>query len=465
MPDTDDIDQAHLQSLVDEFNAIDRQQTPQQPPTSDPVQEDRSSAIMEAVDRAHGAGALTADHVLDIRRVLADAHDAVEPPLSSAAQWGLDRAIAAERNGGTAPYDWDYGEAPAAPVQRREMTAYARWLANKEPTGSADAEMYDGLAERIASSKTPISVPANPPPPEEEHQPREGLLLRELPGGGVEFKPWAAIKGFMESEPGSPENVRHAFDIASTVAGASAARAGVAREAAEVPLRLMGEGGAPEVAAGAGRRLSNAELEDVIGVLNDPVSYTPEFLAKAPDVAASIEADLGQILPDDVAARVLPQIRESIGGQTYDLRGKYDPVHRLLEVATEGGHDPLGAARHETIHALRDVGLFTDKEWATLVDAANKGGIDAETYDNYKKLYAGRSNLNELLDQEMVAHLAEAWRGGTRYGGTVDALLQRIHEFMASLRNGLAGNGFTTPDQILTKVFSGQIARRGNTHG
>src|SRR5262249_13375196 len=92
--------------------------------------------------------ALTGEHVLDIRRALADTPDAVEPTTPTTTS-------------------------PMPPNSEGGL------LARLE-------EALDNL-RALKAAKPPKVEPTE----EQQSEGSEGLLLRELPGGGVEFKPWA----------------------------------------------------------------------------------------------------------------------------------------------------------------------------------------------------------------------------------------------------------------------------------
>src|SRR5262249_1706817 len=124
----------------------------------------------------------TQEHVDDVRRVLLDAHDAVEPQITEPARRGLGREMHIQEYG-EPRYGFDYGR-PATPGELREMAEYSRWQAHREPTGSEERRAHSERAVRLAqlaakpNSDAPVMVPGEPKP-----QDSEGWIdwLRNLP--------------------------------------------------------------------------------------------------------------------------------------------------------------------------------------------------------------------------------------------------------------------------------------------
>jgi hypothetical protein len=88
----------------------------------------------------------------------------------------------------------------------------------------------------------------------------------------------------------------------------------------------------------------------------------------APHIAAGrqhIVSLLDKIAPP--STRRLVQSVVKAGGRK--LEGFYRAADRLIAVALNG-RDPFGSAWHETVHALKGIGLFTKKEWDALVNKA-----------------------------------------------------------------------------------------------
>lgn len=218
-------------------------------------------------------------------------------------------------------------------------------------------------------------------------------------------------------------------------------------------------------------------------------SFTSALQRNLPEFGARVKAQLEQMLPADIAVILHDRLLDD----KYVLDGRYNILLRAVEVALDGGERRAEVKGfHEIGHALREYGrdpngiagwLFTDKEWATLLDRASRVGIDAKitmrdldgntvsalpAYRERYRLALTRNGfqgdiearIEELMNQERVNRLAEEWASGTDFGTRVNSLLERIVKFFEAIRNALNGLGFRTADDVFQAMTSGAIARR-----
>jgi hypothetical protein len=169
--------------------------------------------------------------------------------------------------------------------------------------------------------------------------------------------------------------------------------------------------------------------------------------------------------------RVTPEMRSSVmEGQPFGLRqgssgtiaeGRFDPGKLLITIAADA-LDPAKTLRHESIHVLKQMGLFTGKDWKALSAAAKKQGwIES---NNVRQLYEGVYKdriTDDLLTEEAIAEQFGLWRqGAAKFDKTTTALFQRIQQFLERLGNALRGRGFQTADDVFQAVRSGEVAAR-----
>lgn len=146
--------------------------------------------------------------------------------------------------------------------------------------------------------------------------------------------------------------------------------------------------------------------------------------------------------------------------------GVYDPNMTAKEQT-----DALGeVVDHEVIHALKNLGLFTDAEWKTLTDLAArqqymkaKGGKVVQRNYTYlqraKQMYA--SETPEIQVEEAIAEMFRDYVAGRlKIGGRPKTLMDRIKAFFASIRKSHEDAGITDPNQIFEGVRFGQIGGR-----
>lgn len=136
-------------------------------------------------------------------------------------------------------------------------------------------------------------------------------------------------------------------------------------------------------------------------------------------------------------------------------------IARGIMVATASTQDPAFTLNHEAIHALRDLGMFTEMEWATLSRRARENTWLMATV---KQRYAGLSE--EAQTEEAVADMYAMWADGRLEGkGFMRAAFERLRSFMEAVRNALRGLGFQTAADIMRAVQRGDVGQREPVDG
>lgn len=242
---------------------------------------------------------------------------------------------------------------------------------------------------------------------------------------------------------------------------------------------------------GEGATLSDSDVKDMIryrlGIeprLND-MSYFPklqgERLHKA--LADAVEAMLDRLPP---GVKIKVDTTEAVDGTP--TSALYYPTEKLLVISKAAFENPilLRTLKHEEVHILRD--LFLPEEWKTLTDAAaayfkdrpwrpgqRLGQLEA-TYRrdytrNYKEMHPNATEeevkafVDQLIDEERVAHFLERRQQfGESFGERLNALLDRIIQFLREMMNALIRNDFPSLRQVIHDIESGMIAQRAAVH-
>jgi N12 class adenine-specific DNA methylase/adenylate kinase family enzyme len=200
------------------------------------------------------------------------------------------------------------------------------------------------------------------------------------------------------------------------------------------------------------------------------LTLTAKAQALLPEALSQLASEIRRMLPGSVAVRVSDRL---LAGGT--MRGGYDVGKRLLVVSASDGVDLARAAgKHEVVHVLRELGLFTKAEWDSLVDRARRlkvgrdirieaadGSGDYWALPRYRQFYrnnletlgfkgqALERELKELIDQELVAKMAESASEGARYGAALDALIDRIYRVLEAVGNVLRRLGLNQVSDIV----------------
>jgi len=114
---------------------------------------------------------------------------------------------------------------------------------------------------------------------------------------------------------------------------------------------------------------------------------------------------------------------------------------------------------HESIHVLRNLGLFSPGEWKTLEAAARRQGW-VERFDVAKRY----PNLPE--DRQIEEAIAEAFASASRgdkdapTGGVLGRAWQKTQRFLGAFRNALEGRGLRTAEGVFERTTAGRVGSR-----
>ena len=128
---------------------------------------------------------------------------------------------------------------------------------------------------------------------------------------------------------------------------------------------------------------------------------------------------------------------------------------------------------HEVIHALKNLGLFTKQEYASLVKAAKakkyvaiKDGVPTERkytyYDRARSMYEGIGASEATIEEEAVAELFRDYADNKiKPFGKPRTLMQRIKDFFVGIVKGHNDVGISSVEDIFDNIRSGNIGARG----
>jgi hypothetical protein len=198
---------------------------------------------------------------------------------------------------------------------------------------------------------------------------------------------------------------------------------------------------------------------------------------RADEAEAAVEAAKPEVPPEiqkkiEVLRQVLRKNLNKFGLKDVELNlergmtdeGSYDGM--LIKLALDAA-DPLGILRHESIHALKEAGFFTPKQWATLektadtkwIDQYLKGqqtvynGQEMSRYDAYMQEYGGNM---AMIREEAIA---DAFRNFSKKqpAGLMGTLTTRMKNFFKAVKSAFNGQGFESAEDIFGKVEEGAL--------
>ena len=194
----------------------------------------------------------------------------------------------------------------------------------------------------------------------------------------------------------------------------------------------------------------NKERLEGLGIFSKEVQDNVEKLRQ------SLLPALKRFGLENVALRVI----DSIENGTAD--GYY--VKQVMAIAMDS-KDPMGTLRHESIHALKELGAFTDQEWKVLTNKAKSEWVqkfikDTNLYDAYKDRYekenGNLSGFDEYIYEEAIAEAFRNYKPGNLPAGMIGNIWVRLNKLMEALRNAFSKLGFQTTDDIFTRIEEGE---------
>ena len=246
-----------------------------------------------------------------------------------------------------------------------------------------------------------------------------------------------------------------------------------------------------EAAEKAQTELEEAEQASKIAKEAEAAAYRAEYNQKRRAIAKKLRKYLRGLGLGDVSLRVSDYIEREAGVKDPNIEGVFDSNKRSIGLAMsiydpnmtdeEYFHSLRNVLDHEIIHALRELGLFTDAEYKTLVKAAQntkyvaiKGGTGEKRaytfHDRAIRLNPPREGMNEeqsqdLIDEEAVAEMFRAYADGRlKIAGKPKSLFDRIMKFFKALGQAHSDEGFDSAaaifDNIKTEDKSKQIGSR-----
>ncbi|MEO1169902.1 MAG: LPD38 domain-containing protein [Pseudomonadota bacterium] len=183
----------------------------------------------------------------------------------------------------------------------------------------------------------------------------------------------------------------------------------------------------------------------------DSVFAADTAIAENAESLGALEQRLAQRLRkmkirDKVALSVVNRI---VGKEK--AAGRYQSAR--IMIAADVPQDTEFTLNHETIHALKDLGLFKRAEWTALEKAARRDKkLMASIAERYRDL-----NREQRIE-EAVADMFANRRAEAK--GFVRTALQRIVDVMDSVRSLMTGAGVTAR-QVMRAVEVGEVGDRG----
>jgi hypothetical protein len=185
---------------------------------------------------------------------------------------------------------------------------------------------------------------------------------------------------------------------------------------------------------------------------------------EAIEKTAELRARLDKMGLQDVGLKIVEAIQAKADG-SYEAK--------LIQIALDSEH-PVRTMRHEAMHALKELGFFTDAQWASLEKMAkNKwvgqylksknaylpNGKMVTRYEAYTlpKDQGGQGLTESEVLEEAIADAFGDFDSSKAPPGMLSALLNKLRNFFDALNNYLAGRGFESYKDVFGKIEKGEL--------
>ena len=153
-----------------------------------------------------------------------------------------------------------------------------------------------------------------------------------------------------------------------------------------------------------------------------------------------------------------------------DMKSEGEYSKSVIKIALDSAN-PVRVLRHESVHALKELGFFTPQQWKTLENTAKREWINTylkgrningdpleagqqSRYDAYMNVYKG--DMDAIIE-EAIADAFGDFDLNKAPPGLMSAILKRLKLFFETLQNSLTGAGFQTYEDVFGKVEKGEL--------
>lgn len=165
-------------------------------------------------------------------------------------------------------------------------------------------------------------------------------------------------------------------------------------------------------------------------------------------------AQAEQALREQLDRLGLKDIRVELVPEVDGSRSNAQYWRKVVSVAFDAEDKPQ-AVRHEAVHAMRALGLFSPAEWAALERTARETWIAKH---RIKERYPDLTEEQQV--EEAIAEAFAAWSGGAyQPGGLIQRALATVRRVLQAIREAFSA-AHLVPDEVFKRVDSGEVGAR-----
>jgi hypothetical protein len=174
--------------------------------------------------------------------------------------------------------------------------------------------------------------------------------------------------------------------------------------------------------------------------------FTDKFLADQEAFTKTMRNQLNRMGLPNVGLKFEDTLQAHVNGQLSPVNGMY--FEKLIQVALSGDH-PERTLNHEALHAMKDLGFFSDKDWQILSSAAkNKWMAKYDIAKGYGK------ESPEIQIEEAIAH---AFADYQTQPSPIKSIMGKIIDHLKKIGNFIRGRGYKSAEDIFGKAAEGKL--------
>ena len=194
------------------------------------------------------------------------------------------------------------------------------------------------------------------------------------------------------------------------------------------------------------------------------VEFKPEVKEALPEIMRILAPALNKLGLSRIGIKLADTI-DNGGTDGFYFKG-------IITIALDQDN-PLGIMRHEVIHALKALGVFTPSELKTLEKFAKKSLAEGQFFDQkmqdlYKEKYLQThpdlNGFDEYMQEEVMAEAFRYFTGNKPPAGFFQNMMYRLNAMFRAIGNAFRSVKLTTPEQIFADIESGEIGSRTGTN-
>ena len=174
--------------------------------------------------------------------------------------------------------------------------------------------------------------------------------------------------------------------------------------------------------------------------------YADKFIKDSKKLTKDIRAALDKMGLKDVGVKFEDAMQRRIKGEMTAINGEY--FDKMIELSLSGDNI-FRTMNHEALHAMKDLGFFSESEWKTLENKAR-----SEWMNKYKIADSYSKESEETQLEEAIAH---AFADMQTQPAPIKSMMSRVVNFLKRIGNWLRGNGYTTAEDIFSKAATGEL--------